>query len=212
MAWTRGYTKGVGAGGGLGLGLAGLEQLTRALNTLADPSAKKLAKAGVNAGLSPLAQALRAAVDAAPISAELKAAVRKTIGKRLKKKEGEPWTGKVGFAVGARSEQKQESAHERNMRGQGGAHETRGVGVSAADVHWFVLGTEDRWTGIARASFHGQRIQIRTGNAQHHVGRIEPLLAGLVERALSGCAGEMLEAARNKISEVLESEAARVRG
>ena len=94
--------------------LEGLSALQNTLATLRDRSAKKAAKAGVNAGLAELVKEIKARVNGLAISGELKAALRKTVNKRLKKKEGQDWTGKAGFGVGKQSARKIETAHERN--------------------------------------------------------------------------------------------------
>jgi cell division septum initiation protein DivIVA len=171
-------------------GLKGLDDLLRKLDTIKDRMAKKAAKAGVNAGLTPLAQAMRSAVNASPASPELKRAARKMIGKRLKKKEGKDYVGKVGFAVGKATKAKKEKAAKRSVD-----KSKKGVGVSQSNIHWFVLGTKDRKT--------------KTG---HPTGRVEELLKGCVAQASSQAASAMLEAARKKVSEVLAREAAKSGG
>ena len=175
-------------------GIQGLDNLLGTLATLKDRSAKKAAKAGVTAGIKVLAQGMVAAINASGASPELKAAARKTIGKRLKKKEGQGLVGKAGFSVGKRSRRKCETAHERYVRGQGGAHETRGVGVSSSNVHWFVLGTDQRVTGSG-----------------HYTGQIDELLQNIVGSAAASAGPAMLEAARQKVEQVLAAEAAKAR-
>lgn len=168
--------------------LAGFEQLLAKLSKLEDKRDRRIAKAGVNTGLKALVAAQKAAVNAAPVSGALKAAARKLVGKRVLKSDGAIVAGKAGFAVGKSSRKKRQSAHARNLRGQGGAHETKGAGVCAADIHWFVLGTGQR----ATASGHG-------------VGKLPPLLAGVVQRASGGAGEAMVNAARAKIQQLSTS-------
>lgn len=165
--------------------LEGLDQLLKKMERLRDRSAWKMAKAGVNAGLTVLQRALKEAVNSAPVSAQLKQAARKTVGKRLRRREGQPMTGKVGFAVGKATKRAKERAAQR------AADKTKpGVGVSATNIHWFVLGTQERHT------------------ASHSTGTIDGLLSGLVGSAVAGAGPAMLEAARQKITSILAAEAA----
>jgi hypothetical protein len=129
----------------MSIGLEGLDALRQKFKTLADKGVKKAAKAGVNAGLGVLAKEIRSAVNSSSMSPQEKAAVRRTVAKRLKKKEGQELVGKAGFGVGPKSKRKKEIAHARNVRGQGGGHDVRGVGISGANVHW-LMGTADRRT------------------------------------------------------------------
>lgn len=147
--------------------------------------AAKIARKGVNAGLTPMAQAVRAAVSAAPLSDELKAAARKSVGKRMVKGTDPP-EGKIGFGVGKQTARKKEQIHTRTQRGPGGSGEKRGVGVSANNIHWFVLGTQDRTT-----------------TAGHPTGKIAGLLSGIVQSATSGNADAVMAAARANVDTAL---------
>lgn len=172
--------------------LQGFDAMVRRLDTLKDKSTVKLGKAGVNAGLGALAKSLRAAVNAAPVSSDMKKAARATISKRLKKKEGQPTSGKAGFAVGKRSKAKKEKAIGRSYAGSLGT--ARGVGISASNVHWPVFGTQDRRTASGRAT-----------------GKMPSLLGGLVKQASATAGPAMLEAARKKVTQVLAAEASKLR-
>jgi hypothetical protein len=188
--------------------LQGLDKLVRTLGTLKDQSARRIARYGVNAGLAALAQAERAAVNAAPVSPELKKQARATIGKRLRKKEGEDWTGKAGFGVGKRSKAKRTKAAAR------AADKTRrGVGLSSADVHWFVLGTQERNMLVTTrgSGFFGRRQDWRNGGVGHPTGKVPPLLAGVISAAAGSAGRAMLDAAQKKVAEVLTSEIAKAR-
>jgi hypothetical protein len=193
--------------------LKGLAELNVTLQDLAANGARKAAKAGTNAGLGVLANALKSAVNASSASPELKAAARKTIAKRLKRREGQETVGKVGFGVGRRSQKtkKAQSAHQRYMAGQGGAHNMRGVGVSSANIHWFVLGTQDRTAGAKTNRASEIRGRKHFTVPRHHTGRIRDLLGGLLGPAAAACQGEMLEAARAKCEQVLAAEAAKAK-
>ncbi len=188
MASLRGYTS---------RELRGFHNLVRNLNELKDTASKRAARAGVNAGLTVLARTIRQAVNGTSASPQLKAAARKTVAKRLnraQKTEGKPYVGKAGFAVGKQGDKKKMTAHERFVYGQGGARLARGVGVSASNIHWFVLGTQQRTT--------------RRG---HRTGKIFGLLAGAVQSACVAAQSGILEAARSKVSQVLAAWAAKTK-
>jgi ElaB/YqjD/DUF883 family membrane-anchored ribosome-binding protein len=170
------------------IALKGLDELVRTLNQIGDSGVKKAAKAGINAGLGALAKECRSAINSSSASPEMKAAARKTIGKRLKKLAGE-YVGKVGFAVGKSSKAKVTKAKAR-----AGDKSQTGVGISAANIHWPVLGTRERRT-----------------NKGYSRGKMPADLKGVIERAVSTAGPAMFEAARAKISTVLAAEAAKAR-
>ncbi len=169
----------------MSVGIEGLEEVREKLAAIRDKGVKKAAKAGINAGLTPLVQGIRSEVNGASISPELKKAVRQTLGKRLKK-SGEDYVGKAGFAVGRQTAKKKAAA-----RSRAADKDKRGVGISTANVHWFVLGTQDRQTA-----------------GGHRTGKIEALLAGFVAKAASSAESRITAAAADKITQVLAAEAA----
>jgi len=169
-------------------GLKGLDKLQRTLNAIGDKASRKAAKAGVNAGMTVLTKHIRQGVNASPVSARLKKAARMTIGKSLKMRGGMP-QAKGGFGVGRQSKRRKEKATAR------AAEKTAGVGISAANIHWPVLGTK-------------KRTQIKTGKS---TGIMPPELKGIVPAAVQTAQGPMLEAARAKITKVLAAEAAKLR-
>ncbi len=178
--------------------LTGDKELIRKLNGLSRSGAKKAARAGLNAGATPVLKAARAAVNSASPPAgstgpgwdSLKKTARRALKKRFVKGKLDV---KVGFGVGSSKSKaakaKRMTAHERSTYGQGGAGLVRGVGISEANIHWFVLGTSERRTKKRRT------------------GSIRPVLADVVPNATMQSAGASVEAARRKIAEVIEREA-----
>lgn len=160
--------------------LLGSKALDRKLAMLGRSSAKKAITAGIRAGMTPVAKAMRAAINAADASTALKRKARAQIGKRFAKAKGGPLRGqqaaKVGFSVGKKAE----------ARSSG-----RGVGVGKENIHWFVLGTDER--------YHKE-----TGR---WVGRIPAIFEGVTGAAIVGGADAALAAARKKIAEVIKREA-----
>lgn len=176
----------------------GLADIQAKLSNMASKGGAKLLRAGVGAGMTSLAQSLRAAVNSTAATAEVKRAARKTIGKRYAK-GGTSRTGKttqaaakVGFGVGFKLKRLRQQAAKHSATGR------KGVGLSAADVHWFVLGTVER--KLKRGSEKGPK-------AGHPTGRIPPMLAGATRTASQYGGPGALEAARQKISDLLQKEA-----
>jgi hypothetical protein len=165
-------------------GIQGLDKLRSTLKYLADDGAKKAAKAGVNAGLAEIVKAIRAGVNSSSMSPEAKQAVRQTIAKRLRKKEGQDYTGKAGFGVGKRTSLKKQAAHARYVQGQGGGTGGRGgTGISSTNVHW-LLGTKGRMNkGTARPVMGREGWRMMGGIT----GRMPDLLTGIISNAVAGC-------------------------
>jgi hypothetical protein len=170
-----------------------LQEMMDTLREIKEMFPKKAAKAGVNAGLAELTKEMRRRVNSMPISAELKSALRKTIAKRLKKKERDDYTGKAGFGVGRGSKKKRMDARARHLLGQGNAGIIAGVGISANNVHW-LMGTQER--------------QTITG---HRTGAMPDVIRGVIKEAAASAAPSMLNAAAQKVTQVLAAEAAKAK-
>jgi hypothetical protein len=85
--------------------------------------------------------------------------VRGTIGARLSKSRGEVAEAKIGAGVGKRA-----ATSVQNRTGR------PGVGISARNVHWWFLGTKDRYTGTKR-SRTGRK---DTGKRKRFTGKMPP--------------------------------------
>jgi len=173
--------------------IEGAEELARKFARLGGPIGRRAMRAALNAALTVVARYARARVNATPaVKAELKAQARRLIGKRFKKQSSGVAKGQVmaktGFSVGSASKK------EQGWKGM------KGVGISAQNIHWFVLGTDERrlWHGSARGP-----------KALHPTGRIRPLLSGIMQDALAMSQTSALAAARTKISQILSKEASR---
>jgi hypothetical protein len=183
-------------------GLEGVEQLNRKLESLGTTTARRAMRSAVNAALTPIVKAARGRINAASASSELKTEARKYIGKRLKKQFGggaRNTEAKAGFAVGMTVKKAAKAQKSKFYRMD---NKRKGVGVSAANIHWFVLGTARRrlWTGSARGP-----------KAGHSTGQIVPPFAGVMESAVAISQNAALAAARNKLSQILLKEAQRKR-
>ena len=165
--------------------VAGLDQLLRNLNTCQDRVGKKALRAGINAGMSPIMKSMRRAIGMIPTpsggggrrQANLAKEAKKSIGKKLKKRRGE-YEGRVGFAVGKKM--------PKNLPDRPGRP---GVGISARNIHWFVLGTD-----------------IRQHKSGKQVGEIKPLYEDVTDMAVAMSRNEILNAWRKKYKQTLERE------
>ena len=172
--------------------LLGSKALSRKLDRLATSGSKRAIEAGIRAGMQPIARAMRAAINGtSEASPELKREARKTIGARFGKTRAiNVRHAKVGFSVGKRKAHIQRAVKARSKRIEAGKSGGRGVGISAANIHWFVLGTKER--------HH---------DSGHRTGKVESAFRGVTRQAMASSAGASLAAARKKISQVIEREA-----
>lgn len=186
MAWTRGYE---------GSQLRGLQKMLRTLSHLKTRGVNKAARAGISHGLKPLVAAMKSAINASAADAHLKMVARRAIGKRLIKNR---LAGKAGFGVGkGKSLRNKIATATKKHKKRGGG----GVGISATNVHWFVLGADGTSQGGS-----GSRFQNKTGRK---TGKIDPIFKGAVPLAVAASQGAMLIAARTTIERVLAAEAAK---
>jgi hypothetical protein len=174
-----------------GAALLGDKELDRKLKRLAANSSKKAITAGIRAGMAPIAKAMRAAINSTSASSELKREARKTIGARFgKTRKIQERHAKVGFGVGKRAAAVKRAKAARQKRIEGGRSGGGGVGISAANIHWFVLGTDER---------HQE--------SGHPTGQIANVFGDVTRLAMAGSMAASVHAARRKITQVIEREA-----
>ncbi|WP_010586411.1 hypothetical protein [Schlesneria paludicola] len=128
--------------------LTGIASIDRKLASLATRESNKVARSAVNAGLADLAKSIRREIDSEPISPALKKALKATVGKRLETKTKSQFgaMAKAGFGVGKNTRARAARAAKRKA----GRGARKGVGISANNVHWFALGTAQRYTKSPR--------------------------------------------------------------
>jgi hypothetical protein len=168
----------------------GALELERKLRHIADQGGKSVSRAAMTGAVAPMKKAIRRSVNTAPVSGAVKRAARATIGSSVKKQVG-GYGAKAGFGVGKQTKAKKTKAHERNVYGQGGAKIVRGVGLSSANIHWFVLGTKER----------------TVKSTGRKVGKIAPELEGLIPVAVNAARGEMISEAARRAAVALKREA-----
>ena len=168
--------------------LRGVNKMIANLKKTQAKTARKIERASISAGLTPATKAIRSGVNGTSADARLKKAARKTIGRSVKRKRlGESnYQGKVGFGVGKPSKKKRAAA---TARAKGG----HGIGLSAANIHWFVLGTAARYHKSGRFT-----------------GILPAYLEGIVPRSMASARGLIKDAMRQKAKQVLARETAKL--
>jgi hypothetical protein len=183
----------------------GAEEFRRKLQRLGSTVSKRIAAQAVNAGLNPIMRQIKAEINGTnEASANLKHAARQTIGKRLSREKGAVSPvpiAKTGFAVGAGGKKRvtnQMAKRNRRVFGQflkkGGRSSAsgEGVGISAQNVHWTVLGTGARFR--------------RSGGA---TGQMPAIFKFVVPKAVRSSARAAFSVAKTKLRQVLLREATR---
>ena len=156
----------------------GFEELDRKLEFMATAAANRIATAAVRAGLRVASKFI---VAAEPLTIR-KGIVDKSkgVGVTTKKKASNGASGKVGVGVG----KTQKNALAVVNRGR-----KKGVGVSARNLHWFAMGTENRMTGekrIRKNNSWKDKKRVLTGNAFRFTGKISVTKwGGFVQRGMS---------------------------
>lgn len=126
-----------------GVEVIGIEALDRTLADLANQVAPRAMRAGISAGATVVKKVMRHEINSTsfpsmrtetPDVSGIKAAARKSIGHTIKRRAA-GYQLKIGFGVGRRGA-------KRDIRLSKG--KTRGKGISARNIHWWVLGTRER--------------------------------------------------------------------
>jgi hypothetical protein len=112
--------------------ILGIEELDRRLEGMKLAIANRCARAGLTKGARLAAKLIKKQVPGSQKH------IRKSIGSSVKKQKGGPNRGftqaKAGAAVGRASKETGKAA--RGKRG--------GVGISAQNIHWYIMGTAER--------------------------------------------------------------------
>lgn len=117
--------------------------LNRRFAELGEKSVNRISRNAVRRGLTVLRQAMRNAVpSSAKTTGHQTLSIKQAMGQSLKKSYGtDTVEGKAGAAVGIKASRAEKASAKR----AGSAR--RGVGISANNVHWYILGTRLRHTG-----------------------------------------------------------------
>ena len=117
--------------------VSGLDALLRKFTVLESKSANKVLAAMVKAKLGVIAKQIKK-----DTAGKVKAA-RKGVRMRFKISKADKMTAIVGFGVGKRKKKKPAPKNSQGKR-------KGGVGISAANIHWWVAGTAKRTTGAKK--------------------------------------------------------------
>lgn len=168
--------------------LTGVPAFDAKLRRLAGPALNRITRSGLRAANNVTVQAMRAA---APTES-----IRQAIGGRmLKSKEG------LGAKAGAGVGKKMGPKGEKPRVGRG----TKGVGISARNIHWYVLGTQERETGsvLRRNKLQG-KYRKSTGHAIHSTGKMPA--HGFIAQAALASQGTARDTLRTAIRRGIERE------
>lgn len=171
--------------------LTGVKELDKALKELADSKIKKVTRSAVGKSLRVLAKGIKKKVP--PKFKGLK----KAIGSRFSKAKGGIARGqvqaKVGIGVGMPRFRKVKGQWVRNKKYSSGKHSSRGVGISAQNAHWFILGTKDRIQKETRKS----------------TGRMPPQVVNLVQDGVAASESAAMSVLLNGLRAGIQREANR---
>ena len=127
--------------------IVGLETLLRRMEALTQTSKISVMRSAIRGGLNTIGKQMK--VDLDPKAKKGKVAVKSKF-KRGKK----TITAKVGFGVGKKKGKTYPVNRKGNRKG--------GVGIDGNNVHWWVAGTDNRWTGTGKGRKRGRK-QMRRG-------------------------------------------------
>ena len=157
----------------------GLDEILAALTTLETKSADKVLSAMIRGQMAPIQKQMKADVD--PKVKE----GRKGVRSRFKNNKKKNWIlAKVGFGVGPKKNQKPRRS-KRTGRG--------GVGISAQNIHWWVAGTEHRYTGGQTKKLHRKaayKTKRLNGKEIMNRGKMPSFQPGLAAIAATKSAGK----------------------
>jgi hypothetical protein len=186
--------------------LTGVKELDKALKALGDSKIKKVARSAISKAMRVVAKHIKQQIP--PKYKGLK----KAIGSRFAK----PKTGsnkhitmaRAGAAVGVKKAQQNAQAEQEKQRRQG--QKKPGVGLSAANIHWAILGTGQRKTGTKRKRSRGKTIgRVSTGNPVRPTGRMPDILRGIVKQGFAASEGAAMSALLSGLRSGIQREANR---
>jgi len=182
--------------------LTGYKELDKALGSLKESAANKLLRPAMGKALRTIAKSIRQQVPAKYKDA--KRAIGSRFGKAKKKGQ---IVAKAGSGVGIKFKRIAKEQAKRATKKK----KTGGVGISAQNIHWFILGTADRQTGYkSRRIKGGGREKRRTLNPVAYRGKMPPVLEGIVEKGAAAASqkamNEMRDTVRARLAEFIKKQ------
>lgn len=179
----------------------GFAELDETLSYLRTTSANRIARKAVSRMATIVVRYQRreiAGEDWAPKTSDRGISSRNTKGRLSSIK-----AAKAGIGVGS-AQKKWGTVVNRGRR--------KGVGVSARNLHWFALGTQDRYTGAKSVGRKGRRRLVATGKARKFTGRIrKDVFGGFILRGAAAATPEALRAAEGIVQMEVAKEVAAAR-
>lgn len=176
--------------------LTGDKELDKLLTDMQVGAVKKIMRPAIAAGLRVSAKAMKAAVPANMKSA------KKAIGSRFNKSKR---TGEVMAKAGAGVGMKAAKINKMDAKNAERRKGHSGVGISARNIMWFILGTAERFTGSKRVRSKGAPKGARksTGNPVHRTGRMpsqmNPVQEGF-QRSETEAMNKIITVAKDKLA------------
>lgn len=171
--------------------IIGLKALDRKLRSLEKQGTVRVSRATMVGMAAPLRSSIRKETDATAITGRgldargLKKAAKATVGSSIKRdKDTGELALKVGYGVGKQSKLRKTKATARAAGGDAG------VGISAANVHWIVLGT-----GKHSEKTSSERTKKGTGGS---TGSTEQFFDGVIPKAVTAGSQAALRKAADK--------------
>jgi len=180
----------------------GLRELISEFSTMSK-DARKVSRVALQSAMKVIAAEMANQLD--PRVKE----VGKSVGYRLTIYRGNVTKAKVGFNVG-KGATKRRVIRKRTTKG--------GVGIGSANLHWFILGTDARYTGKLKhrgamagySDSSGRQYRIKTTGAVAYRGRMPAMQPGLAASAYNAVKGEARAAAQRAAKRYLEVQAKRI--
>lgn len=177
--------------------ITGIAEIEESLSYLKDRSARRIGRAAAGRMATVYAQGMRRFIPKS-----IRPSARdKGIGSRTLKTVGaRAFRAKAGIRVG-NAAKNIPTAVNRGKR--------KGVGVSANNLHWFALGTKDRFTGRKKS---GNTSSLSTGNKRRFTGRLDKeKWGGFIQKGVQATELPALEAARTTAQRMIDQEAAKAK-
>lgn len=157
--------------------ITGVEDLDKKLEALKAGAANKIARPALTKAARFLLKKVKTSVP--PQYKDAKKALGMAVNAKGGKSRNEQ-QAKVGAGVGIKAAKLAKlSGQQKEKRG---GSESRGVGIGAANLHWFILGTGSRKHDSGKST-----------------GQMPPVMAGLVRDATTAARSEMLGIMRTEV-------------
>ena len=185
--------------------VTGVDELDAMFHELARDGQNRAVRTAMAKMLRVIARGIKAAVPPVKTPGHLRSSVTNAIFQKFKRNS---FSGVVEAKVGAGVGRKINAVLKRRGKRRGG------VGMSARNIHWYILGTADRWTG--RQSKHHYRrgkkyavSSMSTGKKRAFRGRMPA--QGIVKLGLARSSAEAEQTYLTSFRELLNAEIAKVR-